>query len=137
MNTVEVLFENSLNKGIITDSFAVNTLYTDEHVLIMISNETKLINEVTNYILEGVKELVCSEEDLERVKKVCISSGISMTDSIYRMNRKIMNNIIDYNKVILDPIVEIKRLNMNDLNYVKKNLDFSNKTITIVDSNKQ
>ena len=102
----------------------------------MISNETKLINEVTNYILEGVKDLVCSEDDLERVKRVSISSQITMTDSIYRMNRKIMNNIIDYNKVILDPIDEIKKLNMNDLNYVKKNLDFSNKTITIVDSNK-
>ena len=128
--------EDLKNKGIINESFAVNTLYTDEHVLIMISNETKLINEVTNYILEGVKDLVCSEDDLERVKRVSISSQITMTDSIYRMNRKIMNNIIDYNKVILDPIDEIKKLNMNDLNYVKKNLDFSNKTITIVDSNK-
>ena len=134
---ISLYVEDLKNKGIITESFSVNTIYTDEHVLIMISNETKLINEVINYILEGVKDLVCSEEDLERVKKVFISSQISMTDSIYGMNRKIMNNMIDYDELILDSIGEIRKLNINDLNYIKKNLDFSNRTITIVDSNKK
>ena len=93
-STIEAL-KQLKKKGIIDDSFGIHLIYTDKHVLMMISSETHFVNEVIKAIDKGVKQISITEEEVERMKKVLLSSQIYMSDNIYRMNNKIMRDMID------------------------------------------
>ncbi len=124
--------EELKEQNIITESFGYDVIYTNRHALIMISTETKNTKEVILKIDEMIHHLSCTEEELERAKKVIISNNIYMTDHIYSMNHKIMSDMIREGKVMDHVVDEIKRLNIQDLEQLIKQLDFSNKTITTV-----
>lgn len=128
--------EELKEKNLITESFGIDSIYTDRHVLILISAETKKTNEVIEQIDEAMHHLLCTEEELERVKKVLLSNNIYMTDNIYSLNNKIMTDMIDEGKVMDNVVGEIKHLNQEELENLIKQLDFSNKTVTIIESKK-
>jgi len=72
------------------------------------------------------------ENDLERKKKVRKSGCIYRSDSIYSINNKIMNNIMNYDKVILDDYKKIDSLNIKDMKKIIKNINLDNKTVYII-----
>ena len=55
------------------------------------------------------------------------------SDSIYAINNKIMSNIMNYDKVIVDDYKKIDELNMKDMNKIIKNINLDNKTTYIID----
>ena len=69
-------------------------------------------------------------------KKSIKSSFIYRSDNIYAINSKINNDIIRYNKVILDDFSIIESLNIEEFNNIIKNIDFSNIS-TLVLKNKE
>lgn len=119
-------------EGLITDGFGIDTIYTDRHVLIMISSETKNPTEVIKKIEDKMLHLDCTLEELERMKKVGISSNIVMTDNIYAINNKIMADIINEGEVMDNVVGEIKKLNLKELKSLLGKFDFKNKTVTII-----
>lgn len=124
--------EELKKKELIDDSFAINTVYTDTHGVIMISNETNYVNEVVKAIQEGVKQLHVTEEEVERMKKTLISSQIYMSDNIFRMNNFIMNCMIQDGEINTNKVEEIKKMNLKDMEYVLNNLDLSNSTVSVI-----
>lgn len=124
--------EELKKKELIDDSFAINTVYTDTHAVIMISNETNYVNEVVKAIQEGVKQLLVTEEEVERMKKTLISSQIYMSDNIFRMNNFIMNCMIQDGEINTNKVEEIKKMNLKDMEYVLNNLDLSNSTVSVI-----
>ena len=124
--------EELKKKELIDDSFAINTVYTDTHAVIMISNETNYVNEVVKAIQEGVKQLHVTEEEVERMKKTLISSPIYMSDNIFRMNNFIMNCMIQDGEINTNKVEEIKKMNLKDMEYVLNNLDLSNSTVSVI-----
>ena len=124
--------EELKKKGIIDDSFGIHVVYTDKHALMMISSETHFVNEVIKAIDEGVKQISITEEEVERMKKVLLSSQIYMSDNIYRMNNKIMRDMIDDGELNDHRTEEIKALNIDDMKKVLEALNFEHRTVNVI-----
>ena len=71
---------------------------------------------------------------MERKKKAGISSLVYMSDNIFSLNNRIMNDLNRYKKIITDSYGEIKSLNIKEFNRVIKQIDFSNNNVVIIKS---
>ena len=106
---------------------------TPNHALYTIFFETKDYERAIHLIEEEIKKMTITEEQLERKKKVAISSNVFMSDNIFSVNHKIMNDIIKYNKVMTNNHSTIKSLNIKDAKNILKALNFENNSVFIID----
>jgi len=102
LGSTSIINENLKNLNLITHDIDYTILNTDKHILVIIMVETNEIDKVQKSIEEELKDLNIVEEELERKKKVRKSGCIYRSDSVYAINNKIMSNIMNYDKVILD-----------------------------------
>lgn len=128
-----LLNEKLREEEIITDSLGGDFIDVKSHLLYTVCGETNKREELLEYLINSMKELKVTKEELERKKKVYLSSLIYMTDNIFRLNHKVMNDINRYGKVIDNNYDEIKSLNIEEMNKVLNNIDFSNYNIVIVE----
>lgn len=126
------LNERLKKANLITQDLDFTVINTDRHILVIIMIETEETNRVLNMIEDELKNLKVSKQEFERKKKIRKSNCIYRSDSIYAINNKIMSNIMNYDKVILDDYKKIDELNMKDMDSIIKNIDLENKTIYIV-----
>ena len=118
--------------GLITNDLDITLVNTDKHILVCIMVETKDPSKTLKIIDEGLKELDVTEEEINRKKKVRKSGAIYRSDSIYSINSKIINNIINYGEVILDDYKKIDEINIKDMKKIIKCIKLSNKTVYII-----
>ncbi len=126
------LNEKLKSLNLITRDIDITIVNTDKHILVILMLESNDIDKVLDLIQEELKDLNIDEEELERKKKVRKSNCIYRSDSIYSINNKIMGNIMNYDKVILDDYKKIDDLNIKDMEKIIKNINLSNKTIYIM-----
>ena len=136
IGSTSILNETLKNDNVITSNIDFTFIYTDEHILLTILGETEKIELLTSKIEEKMKNLEITEEEFERKKLNIISSYIFMSDNIFSMNEKIMNNIIKYNEIKTDDIDFTKKLDFNKANEIIKQLDLSNNCKVILESKK-
>ena len=86
------------------------------------------IKELENY-LENLDVL---EEDLERLKKVWISSEVVKTDYADSLVDTVVDDLINYHKIITNYVELIKNMNIMTMKEVIKGLDFTNRSIVRV-----
>lgn len=91
-------------------------------------NTPVYLKELENYLAN----LKIEEEDLERIKKVWISSEVIKTDYADSLVDSVVDDLINYRKVINNYVELIKNMNITTMNQVLKSLDFSNKAIVKV-----
>ena len=132
LGSTSIINEKLKNLNLITHDIDYTILNTDKHILIIIMVETNETNKVQEFIEEELKDLNIEENDLERKKKVRKSGCIYRSDSVYSINIKIMNNIMNYDKVILDDYKKIDSLNIKDMKKIIKNINLDNKTVYII-----
>lgn len=128
-----LLNEKLREKNIVTDNLELAPIDTNSHLILSILGETTKIDELINRIKKELEDLTVTEEELERKKRVDISSLIYMSDNVYRINHKVMNDINRYGYIIENNFEIIKELNIKEFNKVIKELDLSNNNIVIVD----
>ena len=133
LGSTSELNENLKKENLITHDLDFTLLNTDKHILVIIMAETNEITRVTNLIEEELKDLNITESEFERKKKIRKSNCIYRSDSIYAINNKIMSNIMNYDKIILDDYKKIDELTMEEMNNIIKTINLNNKTIYIVD----
>lgn len=126
---VSIFNEKIKNEDIIRTDLDITTLHTDKHVLVIITAETNKVERLLEEIEEELVDLKIQENDFERKKKVKKSSVIYRSDNIYAINNKIMSNIINYDKVILDEHAHIDELKYREFSNIIKEIDLKNKTI--------
>jgi len=134
LGSTSQLSEKLKKENLITHDLDVTLINTDKHILAMIIIETKETKKVLELIDNELKDLSILEEELERKKKVRKSNVIYRSDSIYSINNKIVSDVMNYNKVILDDYKKIDKLNIKDMNKIIKEIKLNNKTIYIVKS---
>lgn len=132
--STSLLNEQLREENIITDNLELAPIDTKSHLIMSILGETTKVDELIDRVKKELKDLNISEEELERKKKVDISSLIYMSDNVYRINHKIMNDINRYGNIIENNFEIIKELNIKEFNKVIKELDLSNNNIVIVDT---
>lgn len=128
------IFDEDVKKDNLLDS-GVNyeIINTDKHILILIDFETEKYEEVLKMIKKIVGKSHIDKQDFERKKKTLVSSYIYRSDNIYAINSKIDNNIIAFNKVILDDFEIINKMRYDLLNEIIDDLDFNNSSIVVID----
>ena len=86
------------------------------------------IKELENYLTN----LNVLEEDLERMKKVWISSEVIKSDYADSLVDTVVDDLINYHKVITNYVELIKNMNITTMREVISSLDFTNKAIVRV-----
>lgn len=132
LGSTSILNENLKKDNLITHDIDLTLVNTDKHILAMIMIETSDTDKVLKLVKEELKDLTITEEELERKKKVRKSNCIYRSDSIYSINNKIMGNIMNYNKIILDDYKKIDDINIKDMNKIIKSIDLDNITTYII-----
>lgn len=128
-----LLNEELREKEIITDSLGGDTIDVKSHILYTVCGETNKKEELLKSLMDSMEDLSINEDELERKKKVYLSSLIYMTDNIFRLNNKIMNDINKYGEVIDSNYDEIKSLNIIEMRKVLNSVDFSNYNVIVVE----
>ena len=127
------LFNESLKQQkIINSNLEVSSIETDTHVLYTIFLETDDYEKAIELINKEVKKITITEEQLERKKKTIISSNVFMSDNIFSINRKVMSDIIKYNRVLTNVYSIVKSLNIKDAKSIIKKMNFDNNSIFII-----
>lgn len=93
-----------------------------------VKNEEALLAIIDNQF----KQNNLTEEMLELIKKNWINSYILNTDQVISTSEIINEQIIKYGRVVYEALDVIKQLNVSKAKKIFENLDFSNKSITIV-----
>ncbi len=133
IGSTSILNEKLKNDNVITSNLDYTFIYTDKHILLTILGETEKIELLSSKIEEKMNNLEITEEEFERKKLNTISSYIFMSDNIFSMNEKVMNNIIKYNEVKTDDIEYIKNLSFKKATDIIKKLDLTNKCKVIIE----
>ena len=136
IGSTSILNEELKNDKVIASNLDFTFMYTDKHILLTILGESEKIELLSSKIEDKMKNLEITEEEFERKKLNIISSYIFMSDNIFSMNEKIMNNIIKYNEIKTDDIDFTKKLDFNKANEIIKQLDLSNNCKVILESKK-
>jgi len=131
LGSTSIFLEDLRKKSIINYDIAFDFINTEEHALFIIVAETKKEEKFIDYIKKEMLNTKITEEELKRKKKTLISSLVYMSDSIYGINHKIMNNIMKYNEIIYNNYEEINSLNIKEYEQFMKTIDFSNISIVI------
>ena len=129
LGSTSLLKERLLKENLITSSIDITLLDTDKHVVVILMVSTKEQDKVLKMIEEELKDLNITEEELNRRRKVLKSNCIYRSDDIYGLNSKIINNILNYDKVILDEYKMIDDINMKNIHSVLSKINLNNKTV--------
>ncbi|MBE6144918.1 MAG: insulinase family protein [Firmicutes bacterium] len=124
--------EKLKEERIITTSIDSYVLDADKHALVIVATESKEPKEFIKRVKKYLVDLTITEEELERRKKAYISEALFASDRIIRINHKIMNNVVKYNKLFTNDIEIIESYNIDKMNYIIKNINLDNYTNYIV-----
>lgn len=123
---ISKLQETLINKNIINSDIEIDQINTDEHLLYILYADTTHPEEFINEIVNEIETKIIEQSDFMRKKKLYLASNISMSDNIYRLNEKVINDILLNGKVITDCYEIYNSLNIDTLNEIIEQLDFSN-----------
>ncbi len=126
-------FDEELKKdGIITNTLSYNLLDIDSHYIITLANTGDRYEELIEKIDNKLKDMVITDNDLERKKRVLISNEVFSYENIEMVNDMIVDNVI-FDNTVPDNIIEvIKSITTKEINNLLKKIDFSNKSIVIL-----
>ena len=118
--------ERLINEDIITNDIGIDKIYTDKHILYMIYADTNKANIFIKEVVQILNDKSIDELDFIRKKKNFLASNISISDNIYALNEKIINEYLLNNKIITDCYQIYNKLNYDELSAIINSLDFSN-----------
>ena len=121
-----------LNKGIINFDIETDKINTDKHILFMVIADTEKYDEFYDAINNEINNKTISEIDFIRKKRSYLSSNIYMSDNIFKMNDKISSCFLANNHVVTDYYKVYNELNIDDLNEIIDNIDFTNVSRLII-----
>lgn len=120
------------NEKIIYGDIMLDYVEAGDYCLFMVGSETDKKDEFIKRVTDLMQNIVITEEELERKKKVLIGSRVALSDDIFSINDKIMSNIIKYGYPICNAYEIIKSLNIDEMNKMIKELSFENKSIFVI-----
>lgn len=117
---------------IISENSNIDMVGTEKHFLFLISGDSNDPKEFSKRIKEEMNNLIIEEDEIERKKKVLLSTTIYASDSIYALNSKVISHVIRYGE-ILDDYERIKNFTSKDFFAIIKSIDFSHSSTVIID----
>ena len=106
--------------------------FLDDYCIFSLHADSEYADIFKDTVDKYINNIKISEEDLERVKKINIAGEIRNSENVNRIARYIQNDFVIYNKIYLDNIKYIKKMNINDLNEIIKNISFDNNSFVLM-----
>lgn len=122
-----------LDEQIITEPLDFCVAYADTHVTLMITAESKKVDELIKRIKEEITKDNILESDFIRKRKTLVASTIFASDNIYRINHKIINDMLMSGKVYVDDYDVYKSLSFENLKKILSYFDYSNVATVVIE----
>lgn len=128
------LFQKELlDEQIITEPLDFYVAYANSHTALMITAEGKKVDTLIERIKEEISLDNLLETDFNRKRKTLLASTIFASDNIYRMNHKIINDMIMCNEVHKDDYTVYKNLSFDSMKQIISHLDYKNVATVIIE----
>lgn len=125
-------FREKAKKEELYTAFFYSKEHLDNYVLITFVADTEKPNELVEKIKEEIKNMDLKEEELERIKKVWISSEVMMIDNIDMTLDNIVYDVIEYKDIIPNKVPIYRTLNFKELTEIISNTNFENDSKVII-----
>lgn len=129
-----ILKEELLEEGLVTYLNASRLILKD-YIIIDITIESKYVNEAIKRIIETLKDLKMSEEDLKRKVNSSIATLVTNYDSSEQVSRMIENYLIYYKKLIPNIKEVYESITMEDIKKVISKIKTDNLVTVVMDKN--
>lgn len=113
-------------------SFGQEREYTEDYIVFQFLAETEKPKELAQVILDTLEHGKITKEDIERIKKVWLSSEVMMIDNIDVTLDNIVYDIIEYGHIIPNKLDIIRHLDYDRLTEIRKKLDISNHALVVM-----
>lgn len=127
--------ERMKKKNLMTAFYTEREIYGDYLLMTFAANSEKP-KELVSEIKKELATFQIQEAEIERLKKVWISSEVVMIDNMLITLDNILYDIINYGKVIDNKVEIFKSLNLKELEKVIHEIDFKNASCVIVNPKK-
>lgn len=125
-------FREDMMSNNLLNSLILERTIVDDYLIITFWIESNDPKTLIKKIKEQFDRCQISEEEINRCKKVWISSEVIMTDNIEITVDNIINDLIEYGNIIPDKITVIRNMNLEKLNKIRKKFDFENSSTVIL-----
>ncbi len=125
-------FREKMKKQKLMTSFYIDREIMGDYIIMSFVADSEKPREFIDEIKKELQEINIEEEDIERVKKVWISSEVIMVDNIALTLDNILYDITSYDKIIDNKIEIFRSLNLETLKETIDNIDFTNSSLVIV-----
>lgn len=132
LGATSMFLENLKKDKIITEDIYFDLSDIDTHILLSVEGETEKKDIFMDLVEQEIRNTKTSETEFIRKKKTILSSCIFMSDSIHRMNDRMVNDFVKYKRVRSDIYDQYQNLNYADFRKVVDALDFQHKSILII-----
>ena len=126
------IFREEMMKKNLLNSLILERMIVDDYLVITFWIESSKPKELIENIVRQFKKYVITEKEVERCKKVWISSEVIMTDNIEITVDNLINDIIEYGNIIPNKISIIRKMKLEKLNEVRKSLEIDNNSTVIL-----
>lgn len=130
-------FREEAKKDGLYTSFYYQKEIIKDYILIHFFTDTEKPEELAKKIDDEFKKMNLIKEEMERIKKVWISSEVLMIDNIGATLDNIIGDIVDYGEVKLEKVPTYKKLNFEELENIMKNTDFTNTSKIVLRPNNE
>jgi len=125
-------FREDMMKANLINSLILERNLVDDYLVITFWMESSKPKELIEKIKEHLLKYEITEEEVERCKKVWISSEVIMTDNIEVTVDNLISDIIEYGDIIPEKINTIRQMNLKKLNKIRKDINFEHTSTVIL-----
>ncbi len=125
---ISLFREELLNNNLVNYINAGADIFNDT-VTIDVSIDSRVPEKVIDLVMNKIKNMELSEDDLTRRKRCNIASMIKDYDDIEYVNTDIAYQLVTYGKLITDMFDIYNNLNMEDAQKIMKKLNFDNHSV--------
>ncbi len=119
------------DNGLATSFFYMRE-HTDDYVTIEFIAQADDAKKFTDFVIDTLKNGKITKEDLERVKKVWISSEVIMVDNSEATLDNIYYDLTEFRRLIPDKIEIYKSLSFDTLKKIRKDLKLDSYSVVVV-----
>lgn len=124
------LSEEIRNKKYAT-SFYYMREHTKDYMTINFVAQSDRPKEFVDFILDNLEHAPLEKEDLERIKKVWVSSEVMMVDNINATLSNLYYDLIEFGRIIPEKVELIRMIDYDQLKNLRKSLDFTHHSVVV------
>ena len=126
------VFREKLKKEQLMTSFYMEREIVGEYLIIVFKADSETPFELIEEIKKELANIEILEEEIDRSKKVWISSEVIMIDNINMSLENIVDDIIEFGDIIPNKVEIFRSLNKKDYDKILSSIDFSNSSTVII-----